>query len=189
MEPFYPLHAYVCDECLLVQLEEFESPQAIFGDYAYFSSYSDTWLEHARRYVGMMVDRFGLGQQSQVVEVASNDGYLLQYFVERGIPALGIEPAGNVAEKAIAKGIPTDVAFFGVETARRLANQGRRADLLVGNNVLAHVPDINDFVGRDQDPARSERHRYDGIPAPAAVDYTATSSTRSTTSTSRISRC
>ncbi len=146
MEPFYPLHAYVCDECLLVQLEEFESPQAIFGDYAYFSSYSDTWLEHARRYVGMMVDRFGLGQQSQVVEVASNDGYLLQYFAERGIPALGIEPAGNVAEKAMAKGIPTDVAFFGVETARRLANQGRCADLLVGNNVLAHVPDINDFV-------------------------------------------
>jgi 2-polyprenyl-3-methyl-5-hydroxy-6-metoxy-1,4-benzoquinol methylase len=146
MEPFYPLHAYVCDECLLVQLEEFESPQAIFGDYAYFSSYSDTWLEHAHRYVGIMVDRFGLSQQSQVVEVASNDGYLLQYFAERGIPALGIEPAGNVAEKAIAKGIPTDMAFFGVETARRLANQGRRADLLVGNNVLPHVPDVNDFV-------------------------------------------
>jgi SAM-dependent methyltransferase len=146
MEPFYPLHAYVCDECLLVQLEEFESPQAIFDDYAYYSSYSDTWLEHARRYVGMIVDRFGLGQQSQIVEVASNDGYLLQYFAERGIPALGIEPAGNVAEKAIAKGIPTDVAFFGVETARRLTNQVRRADLLVGNNVLAHVPDINDFV-------------------------------------------
>jgi hypothetical protein len=146
MEPFYPLHAYVCDECLLVQLEEFESPQAIFGNYAYFSSYSDTWLEHARQFVGTMVDRFNLGQRSQVVEVASNDGYLLQYFVARGIPALGIEPAGNVAAKAVANGIPTDVAFFGVETARRLASKGRCADLLVGNNVLAHVPDINDFV-------------------------------------------
>ena len=146
MEPNYPLHAYVCDECLFVQLEEFESPQAIFGDYAYFSSYSDTWLDHARRYVGTMVDRFGLDRKSHVVEVASNDGYLLQYFVERRIPALGIEPAANVAEKAIAKGVPTEVAFFGVETAQRLANRGRRADLLVGNNVLAHVPDINDFV-------------------------------------------
>ncbi len=146
MEPSYPLHAYVCDECLLVQLEEFESPQAIFGDYAYFSSFSDTWLDHARRYVGTMVDRFDLNRQSHVVEVASNDGYLLQYFVERGIPALGIEPAANVAKKAVAKGIPTEVAFFGVETARRLAGQGRRADLLVGNNVLAHVPNVNDFV-------------------------------------------
>jgi SAM-dependent methyltransferase len=145
-EPSYPLHAFVCDECLLVQLEEFESPQAIFGDYAYFSSYSDTWLDHARRYAAAMVDRFEFDQRSHVVEVASNDGYLLQYFVERGIPVLGIEPAANVARKAIAKNIPTDVAFFGVETAERLTKQGCRADLLVGNNVLAHVPDINDFV-------------------------------------------
>ena len=146
MEPNYPLHAYVCDECLLVQLEEFESPQAIFGNYAYFSSYSDTWLDHARRYVASMVERFGLVRKSHVVEVASNDGYLLQYFVERRISALGIEPAANVARQAVAKGVPTEVAFFGVETAQRLAEQGHRADLLVGNNVLAHVPDINDFV-------------------------------------------
>lgn len=147
MEPFYPLHAYVCGSCFLVQLEEFESPRRIFGDdYAYFSSYSDTWLEHARRYTEAMIERFGLGARSQVIELASNDGYLLQYFRKKDIPALGIEPARNVAEAAIAKGIPTIIRFFGIATATELAAQGTRADLLLGNNVLAHVPDLNDFV-------------------------------------------
>jgi SAM-dependent methyltransferase len=146
MEPFYPLRALVCERCLLVQLEEFESAEAIFSDYAYFSSYSSTWLEHSRRYVEQMIERWGLDGTSHVVELASNDGYLLQYFVERGVPVLGVEPAANVAEVAVAKGVPTVVEFFGVETARRLAEQ-QRADLLLGNNVLAHVPDLNDFVG------------------------------------------
>jgi hypothetical protein len=146
MEPFYPLRALVCRDCLLVQLEEFESAEAIFSDYAYFSSYSTTWLEHSRRYVEHMIERWGLDASSQVVELASNDGYLLQYFVERGVPVLGIEPAANVAEVAMQKGVPTLVEFFGVEAARNLAAQGR-ADLLLGNNVLAHVPDLNDFVG------------------------------------------
>ncbi len=146
MEPFYPLRALVCERCFLVQLEEFETPEHIFGDYAYFSSYSTTWLEHSRRYVETMVDRFGLGESSHVVEVASNDGYLLQFFHERHIPVLGIEPAANVAKVALQKGIPTLVEFFGVETARSLTGE-RKADLLLGNNVLAHVPDLNDFVG------------------------------------------
>jgi hypothetical protein len=146
MEPFYPLRALVCRDCLLVQLEEFESAEAIFSDYAYFSSYSTTWLEHSRRYVEHMIERWGLDASSQVVELASNDGYLLQYFVERGVPVLGIEPAANVAEVAMQKGVPTLVEFFGVEAARNLAGQGH-ADLLLGNNVLAHVPDLNDFVG------------------------------------------
>jgi 2-polyprenyl-3-methyl-5-hydroxy-6-metoxy-1,4-benzoquinol methylase len=145
MEPFYPLRALVCSECFLVQLEEYESPDQIFSDYAYFSSYSSSWLEHSERYVMAMVDRFGLDEQSHVVEVASNDGYLLQYFKERGIPVLGIEPAANVAKVAVQKGLPTLVEFFGVETARSLVPQSA-ADLLIGNNVLAHVPDINDFV-------------------------------------------
>ncbi len=146
MEPFYPLRALVCERCLLVQLKEFETPEAIFGDYAYFSSYSTSWLEHARRYVEAMVPRFGLDTSSHVVELASNDGYLLQYFAERGIPVLGVEPAANVAEVAVGRGIPTRVEFFGERTARALAEEGR-ADLLLGNNVLAHVPDLNDFVG------------------------------------------
>jgi len=146
MEPFYPLHVYVCKECLLVQLEEFSSPQSIFGDYAYFSSYSDSWLEHARLYVEMVIDRFHLNQRNQVVEIASNDGYLLQYFVKHGIPVLGVEPAANVAEAAIRKGISTCVKFFGEKTARELRNEGKQADLLIGNNVLAHVPNLNDFV-------------------------------------------
>jgi SAM-dependent methyltransferase len=146
MEPFFPLRALVCGSCLLVQLEEFETPEAIFSDYAYFSSFSSTWLEHSRRYVEDMVSRFGVDGSSQVVEIASNDGYLLQYFVERGVPVLGIEPAANVAEVAEAKGVPTLVEFFGVPVAERLAAD-RRADLLLGNNVLAHVPDLNDFVG------------------------------------------
>jgi hypothetical protein len=147
MEPFYPLHAYVCENCFLVQLEAFESPENIFGDYAYFSSYSDTFLRHCKAYTDMIVARFGLDGRSQVVEVASNDGYLLQYFIEKEIPVLGIEPAANVAEVAVQKGIPTLVKFFGRETARELVSDGRCANLLVGNNVLAHVPDLNDFVG------------------------------------------
>jgi SAM-dependent methyltransferase len=146
MEPFYPLRALVCGQCLLVQLEEFESAEAIFSDYAYFSSYSSTWLEHSRRYVEQMIERWGLDGSSHVVELASNDGYLLQYFVERGVPVLGVEPAANVAEVAVEKGVPTVVEFFGVDTAGTLAEQ-QRADLLLGNNVLAHVPDLNDFVG------------------------------------------
>jgi SAM-dependent methyltransferase len=146
MEPFYPLRALVCEECFLVQLEEFESPQAIFGEYAYFSSYSTTWLEHAREYVEMALERLSLNAESRVVEVASNDGYLLQYFHEREIPVLGVEPAANVARVALQKGIPTLVEFFGVQAARDLAEQWK-ADLLIGNNVLAHVPDLNDFVG------------------------------------------
>jgi C-methyltransferase C-terminal domain/Putative zinc binding domain/Methyltransferase domain len=145
MEPFYPLRALVCERCFLVQLEEFETPERIFGDYAYFSSYSTTWLEHSERYVEAMVARFGLGERSQVVEIASNDGYLLQFFHRRQIPVLGVEPAANVAQVALQKGIPTLVEFFGVETARSLAGESR-ADLLLGNNVLAHVPDLNDFV-------------------------------------------
>lgn len=146
MEPFYPLRVLVCAECFLVQLEEFESPDAIFSDYAYFSSYSTSWLDHARRYTEAMIERFELSNESQVVELASNDGYLLQYFVERGVPVLGVEPAANVAEVAVAKGVPTEVAFFGVETATRLAERGQ-ADLIAANNVMAHVPDLNDFVG------------------------------------------
>ncbi len=143
---FYPLHVSICDRCLLVQLPEFESPAEIFGDYAYFSSYSPSWVAHAQRYVEDMTERFGLRADSQVVEVASNDGYLLQFFRQGGIPVLGIEPAANVAEVAEASGIPTMVRFFGEELAGELADQGRRADLLLGNNVLAHVPDLNDFV-------------------------------------------
>jgi hypothetical protein len=147
MEPFYPLHARICERCLLVQLEEFVAPEEIFTEYAYFSSYSDSWVGHARAYVEMAVKRFGLGPDSLVVELASNDGYLLQHVVERGIPALGIEPAANVAVAAREKGIETVVEFFGRELAARLVAEGRRADLLTANNVMAHVPDLNDFVG------------------------------------------
>ncbi len=145
-EKFYPLHAYVCDRCFLVQLEEFESPDHIFSDYAYFSSYSDSWLKHCQQYTSLMIEQFGFNQSSQVIEIASNDGYLLQYFQKQNIPVLGIEPAANVAEVAIAKGINTLVTFFGIATAKELVSQGKQADLLLGNNVLAHVPDINDFV-------------------------------------------
>jgi SAM-dependent methyltransferase len=146
MEPFYPLHTYVCEKCFLVQLPEMESPENIFSDYAYFSSYSDSLLQHARDYTDMMVRRFGFSSESQVVEIASNDGYLLQYFKEKNVPVLGIEPAENVADAAIKAGIPTVVKFFGVDTAHELVADGKHADLIVGNNVLAHVPDINDFV-------------------------------------------
>jgi hypothetical protein len=146
MEPFYPLHARVCEQCLLVQLEEFVAPEQIFSEYAYFSSYSDSWVAHARDYVESVVERFRLGPDSQVVELASNDGYLLQHVVERGIPALGVEPAANVAEVARERGIETVVEFFGRELASTLVAQGREADLLVANNVFAHVPDLNDFA-------------------------------------------
>ncbi len=146
MEPFYPLHTYLCDKCCLVQLPVFESPENIFGDYAYFSSFSDSWLNHAKNYTDLMIDRFHLGPHSQVIEIASNDGYLLQYFKAKGIPVLGIEPAKNVAKVAQDAGIPTMIKFFGMQTATGLTNKGISADLLIGNNVLAHVPDIKDFV-------------------------------------------
>jgi SAM-dependent methyltransferase len=145
-ERFYPLVVYVCAACWLCQLPPAASPQEIFGDYAYFSSYSTSWMEHARRYVETMVERFGLGPEHQVVEIASNDGYLLRHFRERGVPVFGVEPAANVAEAALALGIPTEVRFFGAEYAGELLARGLAADLLVGNNVLAHVPDLHDFV-------------------------------------------
>jgi 2-polyprenyl-3-methyl-5-hydroxy-6-metoxy-1,4-benzoquinol methylase len=145
-ETYYPLHVYVCEECFLVQLEQYESPESIFSDYAYFSSYSDSWLKHSKEYCDKMIARFGLDAQSSVTEVASNDGYLLQYFVQRGVPVLGIEPAGNVAKVAVEKGVPTLVRFFGTHLARELAAEGHCADVVLGNNVLAQVPDLNDFV-------------------------------------------
>jgi hypothetical protein len=147
MEPFYPLHVMVCEECFLVQLEEYVSPEHIFTEYAYFSSYSDSWLKHASNYVAMISERLGLGAESLAVELASNDGYLLQYFVEREIPVLGVEPAVNVAKAAEKKGVPTLVKFFGCQTARQMVAGGQAADLVIGNNVLAQVPDLNDFVG------------------------------------------
>jgi hypothetical protein len=143
---YYPLHVYLCEACLLVQLEEFESPEAIFSDYAYFASFSDSWLKHCEKYCTEMMARFGLDSRSFVAEVASNDGYLLQYFVRQDVPVLGIEPAANVAKAAVEKGVPTMVSFFGSELARKLSGQGRAADLVIGNNVLAQVPDLNDFV-------------------------------------------
>lgn len=146
-EPFYPLHVFLCDKCFLVQLEEFESPDQIFSDYAYFSSYSESWLKHCEKYVQEMIQRFKLNSAHQVVEIASNDGYLLRYFHEKKIPVLGVEPAANVAAVAQGAGIPTLVKFFGVETAIGLLKDGKQADLLLGNNVLAHVPNLNDFVG------------------------------------------
>jgi SAM-dependent methyltransferase len=145
-EPFYPLHVFVCEECLLVQLPEHVSPQEIFTEYAYFSSYSDSWLAHAKAYAAAMVDRLRLGPQSLVVELASNDGYLLQYFKEQGIPVLGVEPAANVAKVAVDKGIPSRVEFFGRECAARMVEEGIRADLIAANNVFAHVPDIRSFT-------------------------------------------
>lgn len=146
MEPFYPLKVYVCGDCFLAQLEEYVSPEDIFSEYAYFSSYSESWLHHAKTYTEMMIKRFTLGQQSQVIELASNDGYLLQYFLEHEIPVLGVEPAINVAKAATKKGIPTITKFFGVDLAQKMAGDGQQADLLLGNNVLAQVPDLNDFV-------------------------------------------
>ena len=146
MEPFFPLHPRICDSCFLVQLPEVQSPERIFSDYAYLSSMSDSWLDHCRRYAGDMVELFDLGRSSLVIEVASNDGYLLRFFKEREIPLLGVEPAANVAAIANAAGVPSLAKFFGATLARELRASGKRADLLVGNNVLAHVPNLNDFV-------------------------------------------
>lgn len=147
MEPYYPLHTYVCEHCFLVQLPAHQTQEEIFtSDYAYFSSYSQSWLKHAKDYVNMMIDKYNFGPQSQVIELASNDGYLLQYFKERGVPVLGVEPCRNVAEAAERIGIPTLVQFFGTTAARSMADDGQQADLLIGNNVLAHVPNLNDFV-------------------------------------------
>jgi hypothetical protein len=147
MEPFYPLHVFVCENCFLVQLEEYVSPDHIFTEYAYFSSYADSWLQHAQNYTRLMIDRFNLTRDSFVIEVASNDGYLLQYFVRKNIPVLGIEPAKNVAKVAIERGVPTLMEFFGKTIAQRIRAESGPADLIAGNNVLAQVPDINDFVG------------------------------------------
>ena len=146
MEPFYPLHVRICSNCFLVQLQEYVSPQEIFSEYAYFSSYSSSWVAHAKRYCDAITERLKLGGDSLVVEIASNDGYLLQHFAPLGVPVLGVEPAANVATVAQEKGVPTHVGFFGVKLARELAQSDRKADLVVANNVLAHVPDINDFV-------------------------------------------
>ena len=146
MEPFYPLCAYVCAHCFLVQLEEFVTPGGIFSEYAYFSSYADSWVEHARAYCELMCARFGIGRHSRIIEIASNDGYLLQHFAARGVPVLGVEPAANVARVAVSRGIPSVVKFFGKLTAAELASEYGKPDLLLGNNVLAHVPDLNDFV-------------------------------------------
>jgi 2-polyprenyl-3-methyl-5-hydroxy-6-metoxy-1,4-benzoquinol methylase len=145
-EVYYPLHAYVCEQCFLVQLEQYESPENIFSDYAYFSSFSDSWLKHAETYCNKMKSRLHLNEKSLVVEVASNDGYLLQYFVKQNVPVLGIEPAANVAKVAVEKGVNTLVKFFGTQLAKELVAAGRAADLVLGNNVLAQVPDLNDFV-------------------------------------------
>src|SRR5262249_6854399 len=144
--PFYPLHVFICENCFLVQLQEYVSPADIFTEYAYFSSYSDSWLKHAREYTEMIIQRAGLSSSSQVVEVASNDGYLLQYFVQKGIPCLGIEPEANVARAAEEKGVRTLVKFFGEGLADELRRDGIQADLLLGNNTLAQVPDLNDFI-------------------------------------------
>src|SRR6478736_536725 len=147
-EIFYPLKVYTCSNCFLVQVDEYKKSDAIFNsEYVYYSSYSTSWLEHARQYVELMTERFGFNENSQIIEVASNDGYLLQYFKEKNIPVLGIEPTANTAKVAEEKGIRSVVDFFGVRLAQTLAAKGIQADLLLGNNVLAHVPDINDFVG------------------------------------------
>ena len=146
MEPFYPLHVLVCERCFLAQLRQYVSAEAIFSDYAYFSSYSDSWLRHAEQYTVMAAARFKLGPKSRVIELASNDGYLLQYFVRAGIPVLGVEPAANVAKVAEERGVRTKVAFFDPDTARTLRSEGWSADLMIGNNVLAQVPDLNGFV-------------------------------------------
>jgi SAM-dependent methyltransferase len=146
MEPFYPLHVWVCDQCFLVQLNEYVRPEDIFTEYAYFSAYSTSWLQHAEQYTEQMIDRLDLDENSFVVELASNDGYLLQYFVQRGIPCLGIEPAANVAKDAAARHVPTDVSFFDEAKGKAMAAAGKMADLVLGNNVLAQVPDLNTFV-------------------------------------------
>jgi hypothetical protein len=146
MEPFYPLNVWVCQQCFLVQINEYVPAEDIFTEYAYFSSYSSSWLEHCRNYVALMTEQLSLDSDSFVIELASNDGYLLQYFVERGIPCLGIEPSENVSQVAIAKGVPTDISFFDESKGRSMAAAGQKADLVLGKNVLAQIPDLNDFV-------------------------------------------
>jgi SAM-dependent methyltransferase len=146
MEPYFPLHVLVCDKCFLVQLQEYVKPSLIFAEYAYFSSYSTSWVEHARKYCHMIAKRLRLGHTSRVFEIASNDGYLLQHFLPMNIPVTGIEPAANVADAARKRNIPTIVEFFGEKLAKRLVLEGQRADLIIGNNVLAQVPDLNDFT-------------------------------------------
>ena len=170
MEPYFPLHALVCESCFLVQLREYVSPESIFREYAYFSSYSTTWVAHAKAYCETIATRLGLGSDSLVVELASNDGYLLQHFLPLGVPVLGIEPAANVAKVAIDKGIPTRVEFFGVELAQALLAEGKQADLIVGNNVLAQVPDLNDFVAGMAFAAQAGRRDHARVPPSRAAD-------------------
>ena len=170
LEPYFPLHAYVCDSCFLVQLKEYVKPDEIFREYAYFSSYSTSWVEHARKYCVMIKERLGLGADSLVVELASNDGYLLQHFLPLGVPVLGIEPAENVASAAIDKGVPTRTEFFGVRLADQLASEGRKAELIVGNNVLAQVPDLNDFVAGIARSVEARGRRYARVPAHRQAD-------------------
>src|SRR5262249_36266035 len=146
MEPFYPLHALVCRKCFLVQINEYVRAEEIFTEYAYFSSFSTSWLKHAEDYVSMITQRLGLDSRSFVMELASNDGYLLQYFVKKGIPCLGIEPAANVAKAARERGVETQVTFFDEKSAKEMRDAGRQADLIIGNNVLAQIPDLNSFV-------------------------------------------
>lgn len=146
MEAFYPLRTFVCSKCFLVQLDEFEKPENIFSNYAYFSSYSETWLKHVESFVNSTINRFGFNNKNQVIEIASNDGYLLQYFKKQGIPVLGIEPAANVADVAMKNGIPTITKFFGTHTAKELVHDNKTADLLIAINVMPHVPDLHDFI-------------------------------------------
>ncbi len=167
MEPFFPLHVFACERCYLVQLEAFVPPDEIFTEYAYFSAYSTAFVEHARQYVEMIIKRLRLGSDDLVVELASNDGYLLQHFVGTDIPILGIDPAANVAKAAEQRGVPTLVDFFGRTTAERLVEDGKRASLIVGNNVLAQVPDLNDFLAGVKVLLRDKRDGDVRVPAPA----------------------
>jgi Putative zinc binding domain len=170
MEPFYPLAACVCRDCLLVQLQEYVAPEHIFSEYAYFSAYSDAWVEHARRYAETMTERLSLGPASYVIELGSNDGYLLQFFVEKGIPVLGIDPAANIAGAAAARGVPTLVTFFGLGTARELAERGNQADLVVGNNVLAQLANLKLLRGRHSPYPEAAGGLHHRISAPVQND-------------------
>ena len=171
-EVYYPLHVYVCEQCFLVQLEEYEKPENIFSDYPYFSSFSDSWLRHAENYCEKMVSRFALGEQSLVVEVASNDGYLLQYFVRRHVPVLGIEPAANVAKVAVEKGVPTLVKFFGTQLAKELAAEGRKRRPGSRQQCVGAGPGSERFCGRAEDSAETRGRPDSGVPPPAAADRT-----------------
>ena len=189
MEPFFPLHVRVCTSCWLAQLPSFVPPEEIFDEYAYFSAYSDSWVEHARAYVDMITERLGARRRtSLVVELASNDGYLLQHFLPKGVPVLGIDPAANVAVAAEERGVPTLVEFFGAKLAERLVGEGGRADLVLGNNVLAQVPGPERLRPRRRDPARARAARRPSSSRTSRGCSTACSTTRSTTSTSRTSR-